>query len=296
MSGPGQAARVPGRGQVSLGARFVLLVIIAVVLMVVDHRQQHLQRVRDVLALAVLPMQIVVDMPFRAWDAMTEALTERKALLSENERLRREVRESRFRLQTLEALQRENQRLRALETSLGDLPEQKTLSAEIMMVDLDNRQHFRINRGKADGVYVSQPLLDVDGIVGQVTQVSEHQADAMLITDAAHRIHVTNLRSEVRTIAEGTGDTGLLRLPYLTNEANIQEGDVLVASGLGGVFPRGRPVAIVESIKWQPELDFAEVYARPVSSLDRERELVLVWTEHTVDDEAAPTVIAELGP
>jgi rod shape-determining protein MreC len=113
----------------------------------------------------------------------------------------------------------------------------------------------------------------------------------MLITDASHRIHVTNVRSEIRTIAEGTGDTGLLRLPYLTNEADVRENDVLVASGMGGVFPRGRPVAIVETINWQPELDFAEVYARPVSSLDRERELVLIWPP---DEQGIPTVVAEL--
>jgi rod shape-determining protein MreC len=116
-------------------------------------------------------MQIAVDMPFRAWDAVTATLTERSALLSENEQLRREVRESRFRLQTLLALQRENQRLRDLELSLDDLPDQKKLSAEIMNIDLDNRQHFLINRGRVDGVYVSQPLLDVDGVVGQITAV-----------------------------------------------------------------------------------------------------------------------------
>lgn len=279
MSGPGQGAGIPGRDPVSLSARFVLLAIVALVLMVVDHRQQHLERVRDVLALAVLPIQVAVDMPFRAWDAATDSLSERGSLLAENERLKREVRESRYRLQTLEALQRENQRLRAVGMSLNDLPDQSTLSAEIMWVDLDNRQHFFINRGEADGVSVNQPLVDVDGIVGLVTKVHQHQSEAMLITDAAHRIHVTNLRSEERTIAEGMGDNGMLRLPYLTNEADVEVGDVLVASGMGGVFPRGRPVAIVEEINWQPALDFADVLARPVSSLDRERELVLVGSE-----------------
>jgi rod shape-determining protein MreC len=284
-----------GRGQISLGARFVLLTIAALVLMVVDHKQQHLQRVRDVLALAVLPMQIAVDMPFRAWSAATASLTERQSLLSENERLRREVRESRFRLQTLLALQRENQRLRELEISLDDLPDQKKLSAEIMNIDLDNRQHFLINRGRVDGVYVSQPLLDVDGVVGQITSVYEHQSEAVLITDASHRIPVTNMRSEARTIAEGTGDTGLLRLPYLTNEADIEVGDRLVSSGLGGVFPRGRPVAIVEKVTWQPGFDFADVLARPVSSLDRERELVLVWLPQPLDAVDAPASVVGLS-
>lgn len=288
MSGPGHAAGIPGRGQMSLGPRFVLLAVIALALMVVDHKQQHLERVRDVLALAVSPIQIAVDMPFRAWYAMTDSLTERDALIAENQRLRVENRENRFRLQTLEALQRENQRLKALERSLDDLPDQPMLSAEIMNIDLDNRQHFRINRGATDGVYVSQPLLDVDGIVGQVTRVHDFQAEAMLITDAAHRIHVTNLRSEARTIAEGMGDTNLLRLPYLTNEADVRVGDVLVASGMGGVFPRGRPVAVVESVVWQPGFDFADVIARPVSSLDRERELVLVWPQQLAEAPASP--------
>lgn len=293
MSGPGQGAGIPGRDPVSLSARFVLLAIVALILMVVDHRQQHLERVRDVLALAVLPIQLAVDMPFRAWDALTESMTERSALIAENAELKRENRENSFRLQTLEALQRENQRLRALENSLVDLPGQQLMSAEILNIDLDNRQHFVINRGEADGVSVNQALLDVDGIVGQVTKVHQHQSEAMLITDAAHRIHVTNLRSEERTIAEGMGDNGMLRLPYLTNEADVKEGDLLVASGMGGVFPRGRPVAIVEEINWQPALDFADVLARPVSSLDRERELVLVTSDEIPVEIDGSIVLAE---
>jgi rod shape-determining protein MreC len=103
------------------------------------------------------------------------------------------------------------------------------------------------------------------------------------------------LRSEKRAIAEGTGDTGLLRLPYLTNEADVEVGDELVTSGLGGVFPRGRPVAIVEKVTWQPGFDFADVLARPVSSLDRERELVLVWLQQPLDEVDAPASLLGLS-
>jgi rod shape-determining protein MreC len=286
MSSPGQAAGIPGRGQVSLGARFVLLGLFALALMVVDHKQQHLQRVRDVLSLAVLPMQLVVDMPFRGWDALTESLTDRKTLLRENARLDRELREARFRLQTLEALRRENERLRELEVSLDDMPEQKMLNAEILKVDMDDRQRFFINRGRTDDVYVGQPLLDADGVVGQVTAAFEHQSEAVLITDSSHRIPVTIRSTGLRTIAVGTGDTGMLRLLALTNRnaAEISEGDVLETSGMGGVFPRGRPVAVIESITLQPEKNFAEVEARPLSSLERDQELVLVWHQPPSED------------
>jgi rod shape-determining protein MreC len=137
-------------------------------------------------------------------------------------------------------------------------------------------------------VSVGQPLLDAEGIVGQVVAVSEFSAEAMLITDAEHAIPVTVERSRVQTIAEGDGDSGLLRLPYLTNTADIQPGDRLVTSGLGGVFPPGRPVAEVTVVDLNPEQKFASVEARPLAHLDRDQEVLLIWPpEEAVEQETA---------
>ena len=112
MSGPGQVAGMPGRGEISLGARFVLLAGLSLALIVVDHRQDQLSRVREVLSLAVHPIYVVVDFPFNAWQSITGAVSDRRALMSENARLRRQVMISQYRLQDLSVLELENDRLR----------------------------------------------------------------------------------------------------------------------------------------------------------------------------------------
>lgn len=103
-------------------------------------------------------------------------------------------------------------------------------------------------------------------------------AEAVLITDADHAVPVIVSRNGLRTIAVGTGDTGKLRLPYLTNSADIQPGDLLLSSGLGGVFPSGYPVGRVSEVRRRPGQSFASVIAEPAAALDRDREVLLVWT------------------
>jgi rod shape-determining protein MreC len=178
----------------------------------------------------------------------------------------------------LAALEMENARLRELLDSTERVGT-RALIAEILAVDLDPyRQRFDLNRGLVDGVYVGQALLDAGGVVGQVVRVGPLTSEAVLITDADHAVPVSVNRNGVRTIAVGTGDSGRLRLPYLTNSADIEVGDLLVSSGLGGVFPAGYPVGRVTEIRARPDQAFAEVIAVPASKLDRDREVLLVWT------------------
>lgn len=284
---------MPGRGELSLGARFVLLAALALILIVVDHRQDHLSRVRDVLALAVYPIQVAVDLPFKTWQTMTTAVSDRRDLMSENERLARQLVIARYRLQNLNDLEMENDRLRQLLDTYDEVSEDRVLIAEILSVDLEHyRQRFVINRGSADDVYVGQPLIDADGLVGQVESVSMMTSQALLITDPDHSVPVAIERTGLRTFAEGTGDSTLLRLPYLTNSDDVVPGDRLVTSGLGGVFPSGRPVAIINEFVQQPDQNFAYVTARPVSALDRDQEVLLVWHQ---DAEASEDASEFLG-
>lgn len=278
MGAPGQYVAAQGRGSFSLGARFLLLAIACLALMVLDHRDDHLSRVRQGLSLAVHPIRVLVDLPFDVWQSASAALAEREQLLGENARLRRERLNASFRLQRLAALERENARLRELLDSTAPL-ETRALIAEILAVDLDPyRQRFTLNRGLDDDVYVGQALLDASGVVGQVVQVGPMSAEAVLITDADHAVPVTVNRNELRTIAVGTGDTSRLRLPYLTNSADVRVGDLLVSSGLGGVFPSGYPVGHVVEVRMRPGQSFADVIAEPASKLDRDQEVLLVWT------------------
>jgi rod shape-determining protein MreC len=280
-----------------MGVRFLLLAIVCVALMLLDRRDQHLVRVRQALSVVVYPVRVVVDLPFRTWANMSETFAAREALIEANRQFRRDRLETESRMQRLAALEAENARLRELLDSTARIGS-RALVAEILAVDLDPyRQRFDLNRGLVDGVYVGQALIDAQGVVGQVVRVGPLTSEAVLITDADHAVPVSVNRNGVRTIAVGTGDSSRLRLPYLTNNADVVVGDLLISSGLGGVFPAGYPVGRVLDIERRPDQAFAEILAEPVSSLDRDREVLLVWD--AVDDaprasEAASASVAEV--
>jgi rod shape-determining protein MreC len=248
--------------------------------MLVDRQEGHLDRVRGGLSVVVYPIRLLVDFPFNTWHAIRESVVDKQALLVENQRLKRARLNANFRLQRLDALEAENRRLRELLDSTEVLGH-RVLIAEILAVDLDPyRQRFNLNRGAGAGVFVGQALIDADGVVGQIVEVGPLTAEAVLITDADHAVPVSVNRNGLRSIAVGTGDSNRLRLPYLTNSADIQVGDLLVSSGLGGVFPSGYPVGRVIEVRIRPGQSFAEVIAEPVSKLDRDQEVLLVWTDN----------------
>ena len=287
MSAQGRTSPGFGRSGFSMGVRFLLLAVVCIALMMLDRREQHLLKVREALSVVVYPVRVAVDFPFSAWHSVRDTFAARDALIAENREFRRERLETESRLQRLEALERENERLRALLDSTARVGS-RALVAEILSVDLDPyRQRLDLNRGLRDDVFVGQALIDAQGVVGQVVRVGPLTSEAVLITDADHAVPVSVNRNGLRTIAVGTGDSDRLRLPYLTNNADIVVGDLLISSGLGGVFPAGYPVGRVLEITRRPDQAFAEVLAEPASSLDRDREVLLVWNEPEDEPAAA---------
>jgi rod shape-determining protein MreC len=163
------------------------------------------------------------------------------------------------------------------------------LIAELVAVEQDPfRQQVLINKGETSGLFVGQPVVDANAVVGQVTHITPFSASVLLITDATHALPVQVHRNGLRTIALGTGLINRLELPHLPNNADIKVGDLLTTSGLGGSFPPGYPVAEVIEVRYEPGQPFASVYAQTTAHLDRIREVLLVWT---LDPEITTTPI-----
>jgi rod shape-determining protein MreC len=256
----------------------VVSVIFSIVLMVLDHRQNHLESLRSTLSVVLYPIQYLASLPLILGGEASEALSTRSEILAENEVLHAENLELQARLQKFEALEAENMRLRALLDSsfkVGD----RVQIAELVAVQQDPfRQQVLINRGSSSGLFSGQPVLDAHAVVGQVTQVNPFTATVILISDASHALPVQVNRNGLRTIALGTGLINQLELPHLPNNADIQPGDHLSTSGLGGRFPPGYPVAEVTEVRQEPGQPFLTVIARTIAHLDRIREVLLVWT------------------
>jgi rod shape-determining protein MreC len=265
-----------GRGP-PLGATFIALAILSIGLMVADHRYGQLERVRSWLAAVTFPVQAIVDIPFRAWDWVGQSLADRESLRSENLELTARLRMANLQLQRFAALEDENRRLRDMRENSAGIAD-RVVVASILNVDLDPYRHrVLLDRGAADDVFKGQAILDSDGIVGQVFRVNPHTAEAIQIGDAEHAIPVQTNRRGVRPIAVGTGDPDKLSLPFVTVEADLRAGDLLLSTGMGGVFPPGYPVAEVTKVEHAATATFAKVEARPTAHLDRAREVLRVW-------------------
>jgi rod shape-determining protein MreC len=135
-----------------------------------------------------------------------------------------------------------------------------------------------VDKGTRDGVFDGQALIDADGVVGQIIEAGVLSSQGILISDPDHALPVEVNRNGLRTIAVGTGEFDRLVLPFLPNNADVREGDLLVTSGLGGAFPAGYPVAIVDSVVRIPQEPFAAVSAQPSAALNQVREIMLIWS------------------
>lgn len=261
------------------GYRLLTALLVAALLIFVDTRSAWLQPARTGLSFVVEPMISVVDWPRRAAVGLGELFATRHVLAEDNARLLQENLVLQRHVQRLASISAENARLRELLNSSA-LLDSTVLVAEIVAFDPDpSRQEAVIDMGASAGLYVGQPVLDSRGIMGQLIAVGRSQSRVIFITDSRHGIPVEVNRNGVRSIAAGTTTPGLLKLRYLSTTADVRVGDLLVSSGLGGIFPRGYPVARVSRVVRDPGEMFIRVEARPAAALERSRQVLLVFAQ-----------------
>lgn len=262
----------------TLGLKLLVLALVSLTLMFMDQRANHLDLLRSTLLLVAEPIQYVAGLP-AAVSTLGEYFQSRSSLEEENRTLKQRMLLLRAKAQRLDALEAENQRIRALLRS-SETIHHRVLIAGVLSASPDPyRQSIMLDKGRLDGVYRGQALIDAYGVVGQVTEVGLTSSMALLITDPNHGIPVEINRTGLQTIAQGSGDGFSLRLPYLPRNANLKVGDLLVSSGLGGRYPPGYPVATVTRIDHRPGEYFLNVQARPAAHLRQGREVLLVWRD-----------------
>jgi rod shape-determining protein MreC len=265
-----------GRGP-SLQLRLFFAVIISASLMLADTRLGMFTQVRYFLNSMVAPIQYLADVPRVMFDGAYERINIRQDLMRSNADLKREVLRLKNDLLLLDQYKEENQRLRKLLDSSFIRDERKVVT-EVMAVDTSPYRHqVVIDKGQIDGVYVGQPVANEKGIVGQVTFVSAHNSRVLLLTDSLSAIPVQVIRNDIRIIASGNGKIDRINLDHIPISLDIQKEDLLVTSGLGGVYPEGYPVAHVANVDKDTAREFARIDAEPVVDFERLRYLLLIW-------------------
>lgn len=246
------------------------------------------------LSAVVYPIRVAVNFPFEAGSWLREYFRARSDLIAENQRLRREHKIMQSRLNKTRQVEAENLRLRELLSSTGREMD-RVIVAELMNVGADPFSRLIVlNKGSRHGVFAGQSLIDAHGIMGQVVNVGPFSSTALLITDPSHALPVQVSRNGYRSVAVGRGSVNELELQHVPNNAELEVGDIVLTSGLGGRFPNGYLVGRIVSIERNSARPFATVRLKPSARLERNLEVLLVRPGELYDPEVPDGVDEEI--
>lgn len=267
---------------------------LALFLMVADTRFQVTQPLRAGVATVLNPIERVLLVPVEAWQSGADYFTGLRGALTKEEAARRELAAQAERALRVEALQAENQRLRAL----LDLRPAITVRHQAAQVLYDAPDPFSrkviIDRGAAQGIQPASPVINEAGVLGQVTRVYPLSSEVTLLTDKDAAIPVLNARSQQRSAA--FGGAGGMELRFMAGNADVQVGDLLTTSGVDGVYPPGLPVARVTSVDRKVDTGFARIALAPTATADGVRHVLVLeplGLQMPPKPEAAPVAPAD---
>ena len=270
--------------------RLVFFTVLSLLLLFVDARYRYLESTRSALSVLISPIQRLATLPGALWQQAGDFFitqSTQHTLIAENDTLHQQHQSDAAQLLQLQSLQLENQQLR----NLVELPLRKEFSSQLVEIVYAERDVFKrkvlINKGADAKVQIGQVVMDDMGIVGQITRVYPWLSEVTLITEKDHAVPVQVVRNGLRTILFGAGDTSRLSLRYMPVSADIQNDDVLVTSGIDGIYPPGIPVAKVVKIERDAAYPFANVTCLPVAGVDKHRHLLILSSLTKLPDRPA---------
>jgi len=258
--------------------RLAFFASLSFALLALDARFRYAEGLRSALALAVYPLQAVATAPALLAERISVYFGSQSQLNEENAALRARLLEVSRSAQREEAARAEATQLRRLVGAADRLPVEST-TAEILYKGRDPySKKVVIDRGAQHGLKLGSPVVDEAGVLGQVTRVHAMVAEVTLVTDKDQVIPVQVLRNGLRAVAYGGGASGMLELRFLAANAEIQNGDRLVTSGIDGTYPPGLPVASVSKVERDAAYAFARITCQPAAGVDAGR-FVLVLSQ-----------------
>ncbi|HWA13887.1 MAG TPA: rod shape-determining protein MreC [Burkholderiales bacterium] len=260
----------------SLLTRLSFFTALSLVLLYADARFHYMESMRKVVAVVVYPLQQLADLPGEVGSRVSSFFVTQSSLQRENDRLARENFLNSGLLQNQQALIAENLHLRAL-LEMQERVEQSSVSAEILYFGRDPfGRKIVIDKGAMQDIEEGAAVVDDTGLVGQVTRAFPWTAEIALITDREQVVPVQIVRNGLRAVVFGIGYDGALDLRFMPVNADIENGDVLVTSGIDGVYPAGLPVAVVSNIERNAAYPFAKITCTPTAGVNRHRQVLVL--------------------
>jgi rod shape-determining protein MreC len=258
--------------------KVTVFALISIVLLLVDARLHTLAAVRQVAGTVLYPLQMAALMPREAILTMGGYFSSLSLLQKEVHELKRQQAATAQAMQQARLQMAENAHLRKLLGAREHVPV-KSIMSEILYDARDpSARKIVLDRGARNGVALGLPVIDNAGVVGQVTRVFPFTSEVTLLTDKEQAIPVQVLRNGLRSVAFGRGNSGTLDLRFMAPNADIQVGDVLITSGLDGVYPAGLAVAKVVQVENSASGSFGRVTSQPLAGLDRNRQLLILMS------------------
>ncbi|MDB5776606.1 MAG: rod shape-determining protein MreC [Herbaspirillum sp.] len=272
----------------SARARVLFFAFLSIVLLIVDSQLHTLDAVRKGVGTALYPLQMLALMPRDGIERGADYFTSLNSVEQENRALKQRQAQNAQVLQQGGQLAAENNQLRKLLGMRETLPV-KSIVGEILY---DARDPFTrkviLNRGSRHDVALGQPVIDDLGIVGQITRVFPFTSEVTLLTDKDQAIPVQVLRNGLRSIAYGRGQAGVLDLRFMAANADVQKGDMLVTSGIDGIYPAGLAVASVAGVETKSSDAFAHIVCTPVAGVDRHKQLLILLVDTNLPPRPPP--------
>jgi rod shape-determining protein MreC len=258
--------------------RLAFFGLLSLALLFTDTRYRYLENVRQVVAIALYPLQRAMELPGEALAFVGTYLSSQRALAIDNAALKQRLLTDAAVVQSYPQLAQENTKLRALLTVESRFHGAAT-AAEVLYSGRDPfTQRIFVDKGDAAGVQLGQAVIDDVGVIGQVTRVFPYMAEVTLVTDKDHAVPVKVERSGVRSVMYGAGTGRLPELRFLSPNAEIQPGDRLVTSGIDGTYPAGLAVAQVASVERETGQMFARVTCKPLAGVDASLHVLVLGT------------------
>jgi rod shape-determining protein MreC len=260
----------------SLLTRFTFFTVLSVILLVADARFSYLQVLRQAIATVVYPLQRLSLLPGAMAGRVGDFFVTQVQLQRENEQLKRQELVHTAALQVQKSLESENQHLRQL-LGMRERVAREFITAEILYSHRDPfTRRVVVDKGLQHGVKAGQAVVDDSGVVGQVTRVFPWASEVTLVTDKEQAVPIQAVRSGLRGVTFGIGYDGTLELRFMPVNADLQNGDLLVTSGIDGTYPAGLPVAVVANIERNAAYAFARITCTPAAGVSSFGQVLIV--------------------
>ena len=256
--------------------KVVFFSALALFLMAADSRFTLTQPLRSAMATMLLPAQQALSLPVAAYTQAGDYLQGLEAARAQENEMRAKLAQQAERSSRADRLVEENTRLRAL-LELRPQVTVKSQPAEVLYEapDAYSRKIF-LDRGSQHGLVAGSPVINEQGVLGQVTRVYPLSAEVTLLVDKDAAIPVLNPRTEHRSAAFGTGDGRAMELRFMASNDDVQVGDVLITSGVDGVYPQGLQVARVAKVDTRGDTSFARISLTPTAPPDGVRHVLVL--------------------